>query len=134
MVRGLSTGPLMNHTMPYTRIVARTDGTSAFEDAEIVLTERQIAPGVPSMLVGGLAAAASVTFLRSNGFDSEPHPAPRRQWVMMLRGMIDVTVSDGSKRRFGPGDLVLAADTTGVGHVTVAMGEGPFEGLFVAAD
>jgi len=124
----------MNQTKSFTRIVARTDGTSAFEDAEIVLTERQIAAGVPAMLVGGLSAAASVAFLRSDGFDSEPHPAPRRQWVIMLRGTIEVAVSDGSKRRFGPGDLVLAADTVGSGHVTVATGEGPFEGLFVAAD
>jgi uncharacterized cupin superfamily protein len=49
----------------------------------------------------------------------------------MLRGAIEVAVSDGTRRRFGPGDLVLAADTSGSGHVTLAVGKPPFEALFV---
>jgi uncharacterized cupin superfamily protein len=51
----------------------------------------------------------------------------------MLRGSIEVEVSNGERRRFGPGDLVLVADTTGAGHVTTAVGDSPLEGLFVPA-
>jgi hypothetical protein len=47
----------------------------------------------------------------------------------VLRGAIDVEVSDGTSRRFGPGDLVLAADTSGRGHITRVVGDTPFEGL-----
>ena len=50
----------------------------------------------------------------------------------MLRGAIEVEVSDGTRRRFEPGDLVLVTDTTGRGHVTFAVGDPPLEGLFVA--
>jgi len=50
----------------------------------------------------------------------------------MLRGAIEVEVSDGTRRRFAPGDLVFVADTTGRGHVTLAVGDPPFETLFVA--
>ncbi|MGI5205547.1 hypothetical protein ACQEU6_28700 [Spirillospora sp. CA-108201] len=44
----------------------------------------------------------------------------------MLRGTIEVTFTDGDRRRFGPGDLVLATDTTGSGHVTTGVGDAPF--------
>jgi hypothetical protein len=116
----------------YTRIVATRDGGSAFEGADLRLTEQSVSAGVPPMLVGGLSAPTQgVVFLRSDEFGSEPHPAPRRQWVVMLRGAIEVSVTDGSRRRFGPGDLLFVSDTTGLGHVTTACGEPPFEALFV---
>ena len=121
----------MSNPKRYTIIVSTEDGGSAFEDASIELTEQPVAAGVPPMLVGALPDAAGVVFLRSAAFDSEPHPAPRRQWVVMLRGAIEVQVSDGARRRFEPGDLVYVADTTGAGHVTSAVGEPPLEALFV---
>lgn len=123
----------MSDMKAYTRVVRTHDGGSAFEDAEFDLTERRIAEGVPPMLTGGMGASGAVTFLRSAAFDSEPHPAPREQWVVMVRGAIEVQVSDGARRRFGPGDLVFVSDTTGRGHVTVGVGEPPFEALFVPA-
>ena len=83
------------------------------------------------MAVGGLPSRGGVQFVRSAAFDSAAHPAPREQWVVMLRGTIEVTVTDGTRRRFGAGDLVLAADTTGLGHVTTGVGEPPFEALFI---
>ncbi len=36
--------------------------------------------------------------------------------------MSEVTASDGEKRRFGPGSIVLLDDTTGKGHQTRAVG------------
>ena len=122
----------VNGIKSYTKIVTTPDGGSGFQDAELALTDQIVAEGVPAFFVAGLGSG-QVIFLRSDGFDSEPHPAPRKQWVLMLKGTIEVEVSDGSRRRFGPGDLILAADTTGRGHVTTAIGAPPFEGLFVPA-
>jgi hypothetical protein len=124
----------MNDAKRYTRIVGTDDGGSMFEDAEIQLTEQQVADGVPPMFVGGLSSSARVVLLRSAAFDSDPHPAPRKQWVVMLRGAIEVEVSDGTRRRFEPGDLLLVTDTTGSGHITVAVGDPPLEALFVPQD
>lgn len=121
----------VSHAKHYTRIVRTDDGGSRFEDAEIQLTEQLVAEGVPAMLVGGMPSTAGVLFLRSAGFDSNPHPAPREQWAVMLRGTIEVEVSDGTRRRFAPGDLLLVADTAGRGHVTFTVGDPPFEALFV---
>ena len=118
----------------YTRIEAAADGRSRFADGEIPLGARTVAAGVPAMLVGALPSAAGVAYLRSDAFDSVPHPAPARQWVVMLRGTIEVTVSGGEARRFGPGDLVLAADTEGEGHISEGIGAPPFEALFIPAD
>jgi hypothetical protein len=118
-------------TLRYSRIVSTEDGGSRFVDAELALVGRTVAEGVPAMSVTGLSSAADVTYLRSARFDSDPHPAPAQQWVVMLRGVIEVTVSDGSRRRFGPGDLVLVEDTEGRGHITAGVGDAPFEALFV---
>ncbi len=53
--------------------------------------------------------------------------------MIVLRGRIEVEVSDGSTRRFGAGDLVLAADTSGAGHITRVIGDKPVEALGIAA-
>lgn len=90
----------------------------------------QIGPDVPPMFVGSLGPARGVAFARLTDFN-EPHPAAEPQWVIMLRGVIEVRVSDGTARRFGPGDLGLAEDTTGVGHTTATVGEAPFEALSI---
>lgn len=121
----------MSTVKRYTRVVSTDDGRSAFEDAELHLDEQRVSDGVPAMFLGALADAAGVIFLRFAAFDSEPHPASGPQWVVMLRGVIEVQVSDGSSRRFGPGDLVLATDTSGRGHVTLTVGEPPFEALII---
>lgn len=118
-------------TMSYTRIVSTDDGGSAFDDAELRLGEQQVMDGVPAMHVGALGPACGVAFLRFTAFDSAPHPATEPQWVIMLRGAIEVQVSDGTVRRFAPGELVLATDTTGRGHVTITVGDAPFEALIV---
>ncbi|MFI6043891.1 hypothetical protein ACIA8C_19840 [Nocardia sp. NPDC051321] len=114
----------------YTRIESTPDGGSSFVDEKFALTARTVAAGVPPMEIGELSAAGAL-FVRSGGFDSAPHPAPRRQWVVMVRGAIEVTTGSGEKRVFGPGDLVLATDTDGLGHSTVALGDPPFEALFL---
>jgi hypothetical protein len=121
----------MSDLKRFTTVVSTHDGSSAFRDDTLPLADQRVADGVPSMFAGELAPSTRVVFLRSNAFDSEPHPAPRRQWVVMLRGAIEVTVSDGARRRFEPGDLLLVADTTGEGHVTQAIGDPPLEALFV---
>lgn len=123
----------MSHAKDYTRIVATPDGGSMFEDEQIDLEEERVGEGVPAMLAGRVPSRAGVLFLRSDRFDSEPHPAPREQWVVVLRGALEVEVSDGSRRRFEPGDLVFVADTAGKGHVTSAVGEPPIEALFIPA-
>ena len=46
------------------------------------------------------------------------HPAPRRQFVIILSGQLEIGCGDGTKQVFGPGDARLVEDTTGKGHTT----------------
>ncbi len=53
------------------------------------------------------------------------HPAPRRQFVIILSGQLEIGLGDGSKQIFGPGDARLVEDTTGQGHTTRVHGAEP---------
>lgn len=53
------------------------------------------------------------------------HMAPRRQYVINLSGLSEVEIGDGTKLRFGPGDIFLADDTTGRGHISRVVGTQP---------
>ncbi|WCM93565.1 hypothetical protein M5C99_02170 [Acidovorax sp. NCPPB 2350] len=44
------------------------------------------------------------------------HPAPRRQYVVTMKGELEFKVSDGSTFRLAPGTVLLAEDTEGAGH------------------
>ncbi|PON15791.1 hypothetical protein C2W62_21940 [Candidatus Entotheonella serta] len=52
------------------------------------------------------------------------HPAPQRQYVIILEGELEIGFGDGTTRRFGKGDARLVEDTTGRGHTTRAVGNG----------
>ena len=53
------------------------------------------------------------------------HPAPRRQFVIILSGALEIGFGDGTTRVFGPGDARLVEDITGRGHTTRVHGDQP---------
>jgi hypothetical protein len=53
------------------------------------------------------------------------HCAPRRQYSITLAGQAEIEVGDGTVARIGPGDVVLAEDLTGQGHITRVVGTTP---------
>jgi quercetin dioxygenase-like cupin family protein len=53
---------------------------------------------------------------------SDWHTAPRRQYIFILVGQMEIAIGDGTTRRFGPGDVVLADDLAGQGHTTRSVG------------
>jgi quercetin dioxygenase-like cupin family protein len=59
------------------------------------------------------------------GYVLDWHCAPRRQYSISLSGTAEIEVGDGSIARVGPGDVVLAEDQTGQGHVTRVVGDQP---------
>jgi hypothetical protein len=63
--------------------------------------------------------------LRPPGVIQDWHPAPQRQFVIILSGQLEIGFEDGSKKVFGPGDARLVEDTTGKGHTTIALGNEP---------
>ena len=64
------------------------------------------------------AAGFHFVSMPANWDGGEPHPAPRRQFIIPLSGEMVFQVSDGEKRVFGAGDVLLVEDTEGKGHVS----------------
>ena len=59
---------------------------------------------------------------------------PRRQYTITLSGIAEVEVSDGTKRQVGAGDVLLAEDMTGEGHITRVISDEPRYYIVVALD
>lgn len=73
-----------------------------------------------------LQAATGIAFRRAPvSHVQDWHPAPRSQYVVTLSGQGEIEAGDGTVRRFGPGDVMLAEDTTGRGHITRVVGTQP---------
>jgi len=47
---------------------------------------------------------------------SDWHPAPRRQYVITLRGILEFTVTNGQSFILRPGDVLIADDVLSTGH------------------
>ena len=103
----------------YTSIYTDEAGESHFRDAEIELSETVIGPQIPPLGATPSAPASDYYFLTfPPGLFVDWHPAPRRLFHFFLAGQSEVTVSDGETRTFCQGEIVLAEDTTGIGHTT----------------
>jgi uncharacterized cupin superfamily protein len=53
------------------------------------------------------------------------------KFVVNLSGEVEITVSDGETRRFGPGTILLAEDVTGKGHISRGVGNAERVSIFV---
>ena len=53
------------------------------------------------------------------------HNASRVQYVAHLAGISEIEVADGTVRRLEAGDVLIAQDTTGHGHITRGIGDEP---------
>lgn len=105
--------------LKYTRLFADSSGASHFEDLEFTFTLVDFAPPAPPISISEVFETDKVFVISSpSGWDGDWHPAPQRQFVFMLSGELEVEVSDGQVRRFGPGSIVLLEDTFGVGHIS----------------
>ena len=73
-----------------------------------------------------LQAASGIAFrIAPPGYVLDWHCAPRRQYSISLSGAAEIEVGDGTIARVEPGDVVLAEDLTGRGHVTRVIGKEP---------
>ena len=97
-----------------TRLYTGPDAESHFEDIKLPLKDYE---GIFEH--SETIPAKGLIFQKSSGAGEHGwHNAPRRQYVITLIGQIEIELIDGTKRIFGPGDLLLAEDTTGRGHKT----------------
>jgi quercetin dioxygenase-like cupin family protein len=110
----------------YVRLYADGDGETHFEDVALATRERTAASGARAAVAAAIPVEGLIFRAVLDDGDSEsPHNAPYPVFIITLAGEAEVTVSDGERRVFGPGSVVLVEDTTGRGHVTRPLGHGP---------
>ena len=114
--------------MKYTRIYADAAGESHLQDVDPAMK-----PAGNASTMSELIAAKGVIFreTRSGEYLIDWRTAPRRQFVVNLTGEVEIEVSDGETRRFGPGSILLAEDTTGKGHISRGIGNDERCTLFI---
>ena len=107
------------------RVYSAADGQSHVEEVDFALqpfvdTEGAHGEGTPLQSVTG------ITFrLAQPGYVLSWHCAPRRQYTITLSGAAEIEVGDGTVTQVGPGDVLLAEDLTGQGHITRVVGNQP---------
>jgi hypothetical protein len=109
------------------RIYTGPDNRSHFEDIEIPLKDA----GKVGFLSELVPAKGVVFRITTGDYHYDFHPAPRRQYVVNLEGEVEIEVGDGTKRILGTGDILLAEDTTGQGHISRAVAGKPRKSLFI---
>ena len=112
--------------MKISRLYNDSTGESHWSDIEVEFIWQDFAP--PAKPLGGspFADAKSVGFIQGEvGWVGDWHPAPQRQYMFTLQGVVEATASDGETRRFDPGEGALLEDTTGKGHFTRVVSDEP---------
>jgi quercetin dioxygenase-like cupin family protein len=107
------------------RVFSGADGRSHIEEIALDLkpfvdVEGAHGQGTPTQAAAGISFRVSPP-----GYVLSWHCAPRRQYSIALSGTAEIEVGDGAVARVGPGDVVLAEDLTGHGHVTRVVGDQP---------
>jgi hypothetical protein len=114
-------------TMKIVRIFTGPDNQSHFEDIEVPLKDA----GKTGFLSEMVKAKGVIFRMTTGEYNYDFHPAPRRQYVVNLEGAVEIEVGDGTKRILGTGDILLAEDTTGQGHISRAVAGKPRRSLFI---
>jgi len=113
--------------MAIIRIYAGADGASHFEEIEPDLQPRGDRSASAELIPGSGILVRRFEAERTNPW----HHAPGRYAVFTLGGAVDIEIGDGSVRRIGPGDILIAEDLTGQGHVTREVGPDARVSVFV---
>lgn len=111
--------------MKITWIYTGDDNESHFEDLDIPLREG------PYGSISRFVDVKGVAFRETPKDASlDFHNAPQRQFVITLTGSVEIETGDGTKRQLHAGDILLADDTTGHGHITREI-TGPRRSIFL---
>jgi hypothetical protein len=113
--------------MKITRLFSDINGESHFEDIDI-----------PLKSAGDIGSLSDVFPVEGLKFRENPgdyfydwHPAPAKQYIVMLEGKLMVEVSDGEQKSFTSGDILLVEDINGKGHKSWVPDGKPRKSLFI---
>lgn len=129
---------MQDATPVFTQVILETgpDGRARWREAAIPLPE-----GKPAARLSALMPSGGAQLRESPvGFRSEFHCSVTPQWVIILRGGMEIGLQDGTSRVFLPGQHFYSADTLPDGatfdpqvhgHWSRQVGSEPLQTLFV---
>ena len=120
--------------MRYVKITNDGRGGSRFEEVELPQGSTPYVENTPPLLVSATVAATGVIFVTTppEVRETKPHPAPRRQFAVVLEGEAEIVTTDGDERTFTPGMFALFEDVDGLGHTTNVVSPTPLTFMAVS--
>ncbi len=100
-----------------TRLYTGPDGQTHAEEIEA-----KFAPGNGNDVYKFMANTGAELHRSPPGRVADWHTAPRRQYVITISGHGEIELMGGKKIEVGPGNIELAEDLTGKGHITRTVG------------
>jgi len=116
--------------MAIMRLYTGKDGQSHFEEVQLKFEGRNDRSETAELIPGSGIIVRRFEPTRSNPW----HTAPGHYAVFTLSGAVDIEIGDGTVRRMAPGDILIAEDLTGQGHITREVGPAPRVSIFVPLD
>jgi len=107
------------------RVYSGSDGQSRIVEEPLAMRPFVDTEGAHGESTGTQPVGGVVFRVAPPGYVLDWHCAPRRQYSISLSGTAEIEVGDGTVVRVGPGDVVLAEDLTGQGHITRVVGDQP---------
>ena len=122
----IATDSASPQSLVYTRVFTGEDGLTHFAATTVALEVKDFAPPAPPLALSSRIPATDIAFgVLQPGWDGDWHPAPRRQFALMLKGIIEIETGDGESRQFGAGSFFIVEDVTGQGHRSRVIGAEP---------
>ena len=105
--------------MKLIKLVTGEDQQSHFQEVDMPFSDTAYGKLTDPVLV------KNIVFGEIDGIEEISwHNPPSPQYVIMLAGAMEIEIGDGTTKIFKVGDILLAADTTGQGHITRAASTG----------
>ena len=111
------------NSIHYTRMYSDSLGVTHFSDEKMAMDLVNPGHGIQPTPASQLISTKGLLFFcpPAKSF-VDWHKSPGIQYNLILSGKFEVEVSDGEKRIFVPGDILLVEDIIGKGHRTKILG------------
>ncbi len=109
------------------RILCLEDGSSAFEDMVFDFAMAHEHGRETAVL-----PAQAIAFVwTAPGLDLDWHNASRERLILVLDGELEVEVTNGERRTFGPGHILNPTDRHGTGHKSWGSADKPLKSVLI---
>ncbi len=109
--------------MPFFHLHVDESGESLLSPLEFPVRE------TPAGTVRGISDIGATTTGIGQFIGRKPdiglHPAPRRQFLVILQGELEIVATSGQRQRLVAGDVLLADDVGSKGHISRDVGDEP---------